>query len=156
MTDEKKKEYTLRITNANRSQLVVILYEMLEEYIQEAMEHTEERSVFRQTLRKAKGCVRELIGSLNRQYEVAENLYELYRYVHRELIAAETQNKKEPLINCLTVISGLHEAYAKVSSQDTSEALLANTQTVYAGLTYGRDDINESLSDEGINRGFRA
>ena len=36
MTNELKKEYTLRISQANKTQLVVILYEMLLIYVDEA------------------------------------------------------------------------------------------------------------------------
>lgn len=156
MTDERKREYTMRISQANSSKLIVILYEMLEDYIQEAMEAADDRAAFRDALRKAKGCIRELADSLNMQYEVAGNLYQLYRYVHRQLVAADVQNRKEPLTSCMAVIGSLHEAYEEISRSDESEPLLDNTQTVYAGLTYGRDDVNENLSYQGVNRGFRA
>ena len=36
MDKEKKQEFTVRITNANRSQLVVILYDMILVYIEDA------------------------------------------------------------------------------------------------------------------------
>ena len=36
MTDEKKQEFTLRITSANKTELVEILYEMLLVYIDDA------------------------------------------------------------------------------------------------------------------------
>jgi len=39
MTKELKQEYTLRISRANKSELVVILYEMLIDYIDEAKEN---------------------------------------------------------------------------------------------------------------------
>ena len=36
MTNELKKEYTLRISQANKTQLIVILYEMMLIYVDEA------------------------------------------------------------------------------------------------------------------------
>ena len=36
MTDEKKQQYTLKISQASRTQLVVILYEMTLDYLKEA------------------------------------------------------------------------------------------------------------------------
>ena len=36
MTDEAKKEFTLRISQANKSQMVVIIYEILLEHLQDA------------------------------------------------------------------------------------------------------------------------
>lgn len=35
------------------------------------------------------------------------------------------------------------------------DTVMENVQTVYAGLTYGRNNLNENLADQGINRGFR-
>ena len=54
------------------------------------------------------------------------------------------------------IMSKLHAAYETVSKQDESSPVMANTQTVYAGLTYGRNNLNESLADQGSSRGFRA
>ena len=36
MTDEKKQEFVNRITNANRTELIVVLYDMFTEYVNEA------------------------------------------------------------------------------------------------------------------------
>ena len=43
MTKEDKQQFTLRISQANSTQLVVILYEMLLCYIKEAREELEAR-----------------------------------------------------------------------------------------------------------------
>lgn len=52
-------------------------------------------------------------------------------------------------------MSKLHDAYEKVGEQDTSGPIMENTQTVYAGLTYGKNTLTENLYDQGSNRGFR-
>ncbi len=83
------------------------------------------------------------------------NFLQLYLYVNRELVRAEVRNAEEPLENVNKVIKGLHEAYAKLDEMDTSGPVMENVQTVYAGLTYGRNNLNENLADQGINRGFR-
>jgi len=49
----------------------------------------------------------------------------------------------------------LHDAYATVSKEDTSGSVMENTQTVYAGLTYGKNQLMESLGNEGSLRGLR-
>ena len=158
MTKELKQKYTLKITQANKTQLITILYEMLLIYAQEAEEayDREDRMEFRESIRKARGCVNELLGSLNFEYGLAANFLQLYLYVNRELIKAEVQNQKAPLENAEKVIRGLHGAYEKLEVMDTSGPVMQNVQTVYAGLTYGRNHLNENLADQGINRGFRA
>lgn len=158
MTKELKQKYTLKITQSNKTQLITILYEMLLIYTDEAEEayDREDRMEFRESIRKARGCVNELLGSLNFEYELAANFLQLYLYVNRELIKAEVQNQKAPLENAEKVIRGLHGAYEKLEVMDTSGPVMQNVQTVYAGLTYGRNHLNENLADQGIDRGFRA
>ena len=55
----------------------------------------------------------------------------------------------------IVMIQELKESYEQVSSQDTSAPIMQNTQTVYAGLTYGKTSLNVDLSDQGTHRGFR-
>lgn len=157
MTSELKQEYTRRITQANKTQMITILYEMIMIYADEAKEahEKEDRMGFREGIRKARGCINELLESLNFEYELAMNFLQLYLYVNRELARAEVRNAEEPLDNVNKVIKGLHEAYVKLDEMDTSGPVMENAQTVYAGLTYGKNNLNENLADQGIHRGFR-
>lgn len=157
MTKELKQEYTLKITQANKTQLITILYEMLMIYMNEAKEAhgKEDRAGFREGIRKSRGCINELLASLNFDYELAVNFLELYLYVNRELARAEVRNITEPLMNAGKVIRRLHEAYEKLQAEDTSAPVMENVQTVYAGLTYGKNNLNENLTDQGADRGFR-
>lgn len=158
MTKELKQQYTLKITQANKTQLVVILYEMLLIYVEEAKcaHEKEDRQGFREGIRKCRGCLKELMASLHFEYEPAMNLLQLYLYANRELARADIHNSTEELDHVKSVMTKLHEAYQKVSEQDTSDPVMANTQTVYAGLTYGKNTLTENLSDQGSSRGFRA
>lgn len=158
MTRELKQQYTLKITQANKSQLVVILYEMLLAYVDEAEQahKKEDRDGFKSSVRKARGCLNELTASLHLEYELARNLLQLYLYANRQLAVAEGRNRVEELSNVKTVMVKLCDAYKQVSRQDTTGPIMANTQTVYAGLTYGKNTLTENLTDQGSNRGFRA
>ena len=158
MTKELKQQFTLRITQANKSELIVILYDMLLAYVEDAKEAyaEENRAAFHDAIRKIRGCNQELIASLNLEYEPAMNLLSLYIYVNRELVHADVRNDIESLNHVVMVISGLKEAYEVVASQDKSDAVMQNTQAVYAGLTYGRGELTENMADQGMNRGFLA
>lgn len=158
MTKEMKQQFTLKITRANKSQLVVILYEMLLAYLDEAQSAHENngRAEFREGIRKTRACLRELMASLHYEYEMAFRLLQLYLYADRELTRADIHNSKEELSHVRTVIKKLHDAYETVSREDTSVPIMENTQAVYAGLTYGRDDLTVNLADQGSSRGFRA
>ncbi|MBQ8591562.1 MAG: flagellar protein FliS [Lachnospiraceae bacterium] len=156
MVKELKQEYTRRITQANKTQLIVILYEMFLTYTKDAREVcAESRIEFRENIRKARGCLDELMASLDFEYEISMNLLQLYLYANRELIHADIRNNPKRLDEADKVIRGLHEAYVQLAALDTSAPVMENTQTIYAGLTYGKNTLTENLSDQGINRGFR-
>lgn len=156
MTRELKQEYTLRITQANKTQLITILYEMVLIYIDEAETALSEddRAEYKSAIRKIRGCMNELTASLNLEYDLAQNLLQLYLYVNRELVQASVHNEKENLEHIRLVIGELQKAYKKIENQDVSGPVMGNTQTVYAGLTYGRNTLTENITDPASNRGF--
>ena len=137
MTRELKQEYTLRITQANKTQLITILYEMVLIYIDEAEAALSEddRAEYKSAIRKIRGCMNELTASLNLEYDLAQNLLQLYLYVNREVVQASGHNDKENLEHIRLVIGELQKAYKKIENQDVSGPVMGNTQTVYAGLT---------------------
>lgn len=172
MTRECKQQFTLRITQANKTELIVILYEMLLIYLDEAEEalagavaakaeaeetlYKKKIAEFRETLRKARGCIGELLASLNLDYELAVRLLSLYLYCNRELTKADIRKEKEPLTHIRGVIEKLLGAYRELAGQDDSGPVMQNSQMVYAGLTYGKNKLSENMTDQGANRGFRA
>ncbi len=159
MKDEKKKQYTLRISNANRSELVVIIYDIFSDYLTEAKEAyllgEEGSERFLLALRYARSCVRELSESLDFKYSPAMELFSLYRYVDRALAKAELKCSAEPLQEVETVMGDLREAFVEAAKKDQTTPVMENTQAVYAGLTYGKNQLNVDLSDQGSERGFR-
>lgn len=158
MTKEMKQNYTLRISQANKSELVVIIYEMLLTYIEDAEDaHADgDIGLFAGSLRKAESCIRELMASLHMDYVLAGNLLSLYVYAAKLLSRAKLHNSTKELAEVKKMMRKLHDAYATVSREDTSGSVMENTQTVYAGLTYGKNQLMESLGNEGSLRGLRA
>lgn len=156
MTKELKQEFTLRITQANKTQLITILYEMVLLYLDEAEEAlaADDKAMYKNALRKIRGCMNELTTSLHFEYELAQNLLQLYLYSNRELVRASIHYDKECLHHVRAIIEKLHEAYLQIEPQDTSGPVMGNTQTVYAGLTYGRNTLTENIADPAANRGF--
>ncbi len=156
MTKELKQEYTLRITQANKTQMITILYEMVLLYIDEAEEALDggNKVEYKSAIRKIRGCMNELVASLNFDYELAHNLMQLYLYVSKELVKASSHYDRENLEHVRLVIGQLHQAYKELERQDKSAPVMGNTQTVYAGLTYGRNTLTENIADPAANRGF--
>lgn len=158
MTKEVKQQFTLRITQANPTEMVVILYEMLLCYLEEGRSALEKADVaaFREAVRKARGCLNELIQSLNVKYEPAPALQQLYLFCIRALALGEAKQSEGPLSEIERVIRPLHDAYDKIADQNKSGPVMNNSQTVYAGLTYGRNTLTENMADQGSNRGMLA
>ena len=155
MTKEIKQQFTLRITQANSTQLVVIIYEMLLCYMDEAKSAiaSEDKAGTLEAIRKARGCINELMNSLHMEYEPAPSLMQLYLFCIRRLAALEYSLEPSIIEEVEKVIVPLHEAYERIAVQNKQAPIMNNSQSVYAGLTYGRGDLNENLSDQ--NRGMR-
>lgn len=158
MNKEKIKDYTLRISQSNRTQLVVVIYDIILTYLSEAKEaHTKgDAKEFRYAVRRAQPFVTELISALNFQYEISYELMRLYLYVNRTLSLGLIKNDSNELIGAETVIKNLRKAFEEISKEDSSQPVMKNTQQVYAGLTYGKGCLNEFSNVQGENRGFLA
>lgn len=156
MNQEEKKQFTLRIAQANKSQLIVILYEILFVYLKDVRIAFEQqnREHFRRDMKRSKACVLELIKSLNLNYEVAVRLLELYDYVTHKLRIMEARFQITELTEVEHILHELYESFVEMEKQDTSEPLMDHVQNVYAGLTYGKNNLTENLGNTYENRGF--
>lgn len=156
MTKERIQEFTLRITQANPTDMIVILYEMLLDYVEEAecALSKDNEAALADAVRKARGCLNELLQSLNMDYEIAGNLRQLYLYCIRVLVHVQAGEKSGPN-QIRQVIMPLRDAYAKLAGLNAEGAVMGNSQAVYAGLTYGRNMLTENMADQGANRGMR-
>lgn len=156
MTKECKQQFTLRITQANATQMVVILYEMLLCYLEEAQAALAEgdKVAFKEAVRKTRGCLNELMHSLNMEYEPAPTLMQLYLFCIRRLAIGEVRRDASALAEVATIIRPLHDAYEEIAKQNESGPVMNNSQTVYAGLTYGKNTLTENMADQGANRGM--
>ena len=158
MTLEKKQEFTLKISQANKTQMITIIYEIVIDYLTDAIEHMDggHRKEANECLDRAQNCIDELLRSLNMEYELARNLHKIYIFSKKELMAAGVTGGTERIGRVLKNFKSLHEAYLELEKADTSETLMDNTQKVYAGLTYGRYSLNEDVTSSYMNRGFKA
>ena len=155
MKKELKQQFTLRITQANPTEMVVILYEMLLCYLEDAEEVLgKDEMQFHDEIRKARGCLNELLESLHMEYEPAPALKQLYLFCIRRLALGESRQDAELLGEIKKVIIPLRDAYDGIAGQNKSGPVMNNSQTVYAGLTYGRNTLTENMADQGANRGM--
>lgn len=158
MTSEMKQQFTLRISQANPTELVVILYEMLLQYVEEARAAVREqnRQSVTESIKRARGCMNELLQSVNPQYEVGRNLNRIYFFCIRRLANSQYHMEEKPLTEIEKVICPLLEAYREISTRNPAGPVMENSQSVYVGLTYGRNTLTENMTDQSPNRGMFA
>lgn len=155
MTKEQIQEYTLRITRANRSRLIVIVYELALSYLDTAIKAFDEgdHETFKSNASYANKCVGDLLEALDFNYEPSYPLMRIYVYVSKLIALAPIKRDKEGLLVAKRLLTKLKKSFDDIAAQDNSEPLMSNTQEVYAGLTYGKGSLNESI-DSASNRGF--
>lgn len=158
MNTETKQTFTRRITQANRTQLVVIVYEMLLVYLADGMNayQNNQKEEFKENLRMARECIAQMRTSLNFDYALSRNLFAIYCFADRELAKDIYSYKTENLDVIKTIFTKLHDAYYVVSQKDASAPLMDNIQTVYAGLTYTKSELNEDFLNYDAKRGYLA
>lgn len=156
MTKELKQEYTFRISQANKSELVVIIYEMLLDYIKDARHALakDDLQEFHESIRRATGCIRELTASINFDMDTSGNLLSLYIYCTKELSKADLHHTADELYHVELVMNKLHAAFHEVAGKNPSAPVMNNSQVVYAGLTYGKESLVIHINDN--NRGIKA
>ena len=160
MKAESVKIFTRRITSANKSEIIVIIYDIIEENLALAKKALAEgdRETYRNEIKQAISFVKELLVSLDMNYEVSKYLASLYIYVSRCLNFALVSGKKEEIEAAEKVIRKLGDSFGEVAKTDESAPVMENTQRVYAGITYGRGlNLDETLVAPAMeSRGFRA
>lgn len=159
MNKEAVRAFATRVTMASRSELIVILYEMILTEIMEAREayENDDLAAFDKELKNAQKYVNELIIPLDYHYKVSYDLASLYLYVNKRIITAIARRKPETLNSAESVMKKLLVGFEGVSKEDKTGSMMRNTQQLYAGLTYGRGTLNETYIDSGYkNRGFTA
>ena len=157
MTDEKKQEYTRRISQANSTEMVIVIYDIAITYIDEALTGIEkgDDACLKKSVVNIRKSLNELIGSLNYDYSPAGELLQLYIYCSRRLVAVQSRKDTQALTEIRSVLSRLREAYAQIAPVNTTGPVMSNSESVYAGLTYGRGTLNEDVVST-PNRGFLA
>ncbi|MCI8785784.1 MAG: flagellar protein FliS [Eubacterium sp.] len=158
MKQEQVQIFTRRISQSNKSGLVVIVFDIIFAYMKEAKEclSADDYEGFKEALKKAQAGVDELIRSLDFGYEVSKDLYPLYIFVKEAMAKTVVTKRLDELDTAEEVLVNLHEAFSEAAKQDHSTPLMQNAQQVYAGMTYGRTQLNESFQAPEHSRGFLA
>ncbi len=156
MTDAEKKEFSLRISQASKTELIVIMYQMAAKYLNDAdkLLHSNDIQGFRNNLMYAKRVINELNSSLDMRYPISLELARLYIFMNNTIVRADVKKDSSDIVRIITMLKSLCNSFDTISKSDNSGAMMDNTQQVYAGLTYSKSSLNENMFTD-INRGYK-
>ena len=173
MKKERIQEFAARVTQGSKTDLIVIMYDIILEDIAEArriiaaeardvtaeskkvLYGTKIREEYKKELLHAARFVSELMAALDFRYRLSYELRNLYVYAHKCLTAAAFSGETQKLSDVEDMMNGLKAAFAKVAEEDTSGPVMQNSQKLTAGLTYGKGRLNEICVDPNdAKRGF--
>lgn len=156
-----KINWTARIVNANSAQLVLIIYELIFEAIDTAKQQLADnhKDEFRKTIERAKKLLMELVHDINFNNGLEYDIASLYLYVNKLFIQsyfkAEDKQLDEAKKILKKIYDGFTEAEKMLPKEEKEQKVVQNAQQIYAGMTYGRGILNESINID-RNRGFKA
>lgn len=155
MENSLKQEFTRRLSQCNNGEMIVIMYDIVFAYMEEAKAAYGANSYedYKAAVKKSQGAIDTLIGALDYKYDIARDLHKLYVYTKNCLAKAIYQNRLDGIEEAEKILKRLYKSFCEAAKLDTSGPLMRNTQQVYAGMTYGRTTLNENYFEDN-HRGF--
>lgn len=156
MEKEQIIDFTRRISQSNASGLVVVTYDIMFSNLEDAKAAyaKEDWEAFKRSVRQAQRAIGELKDSLNFSYDMAKELYQIYVYCRDKLAEAMYKRSLDELAEASELMEKLYKSFKKVAEEDNTAPIMKNTQQVYAGYTYGRNDVVENCDEINKSRGF--
>lgn len=123
--------FSYRISQANKTQLIVIMYDMAIQYVSDAIENNyetqAEKDEYESDVVQVKRVVDSLVTSLDMQYEVSVQLYNIYLVMQRYLVKAVAKKDKNTIMLLESVkkmLETMRKSFYELSKQDDSEPLM--------------------------------
>lgn len=159
MTKEQIKEFTLRTTQANHSGLILVMFDVEHVYLQDAISAFEQGDMdgYNKNIELARKVLNELMASFNMMDLLGRRVVVILRFIYKKLVESIVKRKPQELDRCMNMMDNLRSSFVPLHEKDDEGPIMKNTHQVYAGLTYGKGVLNESI--EGMNyssRGFKA
>ncbi len=159
MQQEVKQIFTRRIVESNRSELIVVLFDILDCYVQEALDRYHKTGTMtdaRESLRYAALVLEHLKDDLDfgTDSRLCGQLFSIYDYCQRQIAKSLYQNREDGVMEVQKLMAQLRTSFEQVAKEDDSEPLLDHKDNRVAGYTYGRNDVTETSTNYDPNRGF--
>ncbi len=101
------------VTTATPEELTLMLYNGCIKFINLAEVYIEEKDYAKSNLniQKAQDIIQELNITLNMDYEISQNLRQLYTFVNEKLLDANIQKDKQALFDAKEIVSDLRDTW---------------------------------------------
>lgn len=159
MTREMIQEFTRRISQENESGLILVLCDILHVYGEEALLSYKQgcEAEYLQNVERMRRALQELISCFSMTDKLGRNVVAILRFIYEKLVRSSVRRKPDELDRCIRMIDNLRVGFVHLHDIDMEGPVMQNTHQVYAGLTYGKGTLNESV--QGVdykNRGYQA
>lgn len=152
-----KQDYVAKIANASPLKLVIINFEIILDYLEESIKAINSEKEFDFNILKARQFLSELRASLDMQYEISSYLLTLYNYADMKIARFLFSKNIDDLEPALKVLKNIMSGFEEIESKEEDKnAIMENTDSIYAGLTYGKDGKLNEFIDTNYNKGFKA
>lgn len=158
MTKEQIKEFTLRTSQANHSGLILILVDIDKIYMNDAITAYEagDMAQFDKYVDLARRTHNELMSAMNPGDDLGKKVLNVLRFIYGRLVASQVKRKPQDIDRCIGMLETLEPGFKKLHEIDGEGPVMRNTHRVYAGLTYGKGVLNESIEGtDYTRRGFK-
>ena len=139
MTQDEIKEFSIRVGQSSKTGLVVITYEIIDNYLNSAKAalKADDIDLFKFNIKKAKQFVNDLSSNLDFKYKISFDLMSIYLFINKTLVSVMVNRDEKIIDRIIGMINNLKNAFEKVAIQDDRGQAMPNSQALYAGLTYG-------------------
>ena len=148
MTNEQMNVYKMRISQAGIGEMTVIMFEMEMQWMEEAVDayKTNDMDTFVSCVEKAQAVQVELMNVINVKNAVGLDVYSIFAFINKQLINARFKRKPLNMDRCREMLKKLHRSFKEVAKTDNQGPVMAGSEKVYAGLTYGAGGLVESCT----------
>jgi flagellar protein FliS len=104
------------VQTASPAQLILMLYDGAIRFIKQGIDGIENKEYQKAnySLIRAQQIVNELIASLDHEYPISSNLLEIYDYMIRKLLEANTRKSKQSAVEVIKLLNELRESWIQI------------------------------------------
>ena len=157
MTKEQIREFTLRTSQSNHSGLILVLFDVERIYVEDALVayEAEDMDGYMKNIELARKAHNELMSCINPSDLQGRRVLQIFRFVYEKMVASVVKRKPQELDRCEKMMDNLRVSFVRLHELDEEGPVMRNTHQVYAGLTYGKGVLNESVEAANYSsRGF--